>query len=62
LIAIRQLKGSHTGENQAEIIIEVIKDYNLQHKIGFFVTDNAPNNDIAIDAVLTHFFPKWTKL
>jgi hypothetical protein len=58
LIAIRQLRGAHTGENQVEIIIEVIKDYNLQQKIGYFITDNAQNNDIAIEAVLTYFFPK----
>ena len=54
LLAIRQ---PHTGENQAEIIIEVIKDFKLQKHIGYFITDNAPNNDTAIAFVLEHFLP-----
>jgi hypothetical protein len=29
LFVIRQLKGPYIGKNQAEIIIKVIKDYNL---------------------------------
>jgi hypothetical protein len=57
LIAIRQLKGPHTGENQAEIIIEVIKDYKLGKHIGYFITDNASNNNTAIQFVLEHFYP-----
>lgn len=63
LLAIRQLEGPHTGENQAEIIIQVIEDYGIgasttSPQIGYFVTDNATNNDTAIDIVLLHFFPQ----
>lgn len=29
--------------------------------IGYFVTDNAPNNDTAIEALLKHFFPGMTE-
>jgi hypothetical protein len=60
-LAIRQLRGSHSGENQAEIIIEVIKDYDLGSRIGYFVTDNAYNNDTAIEIVVAHFFRSWTE-
>ncbi len=60
LLAIRQLKGPHTRENQAEIIIEVIKEYELGARIGYFVINNALNNDIAVDAILKHFFPAMT--
>ena len=57
LIAIRQLKGPHTGENQAEIIIQVIQEFHLHKHVGYFVTDNASNNDTAIDIVVAYFFP-----
>jgi hypothetical protein len=58
LIAIRQLRGPYTGENQAEIIIKVIEDYKLNKHIRYFITDNALNNDTAIQLVLEHFFPQ----
>ena len=45
------------GENQAEIIIQVIEEFKLGKHIGYFVIDNATNNDPAIDIVLKHFFP-----
>ncbi len=57
LIAVRELHGPHSGENQAEVIIQVIKDYALECKIGYFVTDNATNNDTAIDIVLKTLLP-----
>ena len=59
LIAIRRLLGNHTGENQAQLLIRVInEDYDIpQDNIGFFVTDNAANNDTCIDAVMAAFFP-----
>lgn len=35
----------------------MIKDYELQDNIGYFVTDNATNNDTAIDIVLADLMP-----
>jgi hypothetical protein len=43
------------------VIIQVIKDYNLGSRIGYFVTDNAYNNDTAIEIVVGHFFPHMTE-
>lgn len=40
----------------------MIKDFELQDKIGYFITDNATNNDSAIDVVLAYFYPKMTKI
>lgn len=59
MIALRQLKGPHTGENQAELILSIIKEFNLQDKIGYFVTDNAKNNDTAIDTIFRTLRPEW---
>jgi hypothetical protein len=58
LLAIRQLRGIYISENQAEIIIEIIIEYNLRSRIRYFITDNTTNNDTAIEAVLKHFFLK----
>jgi hypothetical protein len=52
-------RDTYIGENQAEIIIEIIYKYNLEPYISYFVTNNAINNDTAIKAVLKYFFPKW---
>ena len=35
----------------------MIKDYELQDNIRYFVTDNATNNDTTIDIVLTDLMP-----
>ena len=43
---------THSGENQAEIIIQVIKEFQLEDQIGYFVIDNTSNNDTAIEAIL----------
>ena len=52
LIALRNLNGSHSGANITELLIKIIKKFNIQDFLGYFVTDNADNNDICIDAVL----------
>ena len=54
------MHGPHSGENQAEVIIQVIDEFNIQSRIGYFVTDNAANNDTAIDAVVAYYFPHMT--
>ena len=48
LLAIRELKEEHTGKNIAEKIYAVIKEYSISNKLGYFVMDNASNNDTAL--------------
>ena len=43
--------GSHTGENQAAIVWDVIKEYNLQKRVGYFILDNTSSNDTALQAL-----------
>lgn len=45
----------------AALLLKVIKDYKIGKKVGFFVTDNASSNDVAIDIVLRHLYPLMTK-
>jgi hypothetical protein len=55
LIAMRSIEGPHTGENQAqviaEVIAEVIEDYEIRDQLRYFVTDNAGNNDTVINSL-----------
>ncbi|XP_044720143.1 transposase-like protein [Hirsutella rhossiliensis] len=42
---------SHTGENIASQVAEVITSFEIQDKIGYFTLDNAENNDTAMRAL-----------
>jgi hypothetical protein len=57
LLALRCLYGEHSGENQAELLADVLKDYELTDKIGYFVTDNASNNNTTINILLCNIQP-----
>jgi hypothetical protein len=48
LIALRNLRGSHSRENIATLLIEIIKDFEIEDLLGYFVIDNTEFNDIYI--------------
>jgi hypothetical protein len=45
LLGMKRLFGPKSGENQAELVIEVIKKYKLESRLGFCIMDNAGDND-----------------
>ena len=47
-MALKELKDEHSGENQALVLIKVIKDYGIASKLGYFMMDNATTNDTMI--------------
>jgi hypothetical protein len=51
VLALRELDGEHTGANQAKEVMEVINDYGIASKVGYFVMDNASNNDTLIECL-----------
>lgn len=51
VLALKELNGAHSGKNQAASIMEVINDYGIASKVGYFVMDNASNNDTMIEAL-----------
>jgi hypothetical protein len=57
LIGLRRLKGSHSGKNIAEVIMPVLKSFQLDSNLGFFIADNAGSNDTAIRAILRDLDP-----
>jgi hypothetical protein len=44
-LAIKQLRGSHTGENMAAVLCEVAQDFGIAPMMGFCNADNASPND-----------------
>jgi hypothetical protein len=45
LLAIREVHGEHTGLNIADIMYPVMKEYDIQTRFWFYISDNATNND-----------------
>jgi hypothetical protein len=41
VLAVRELQGNHGNENQAAVVADVLVDYEIEDKLGFFVGDNA---------------------
>lgn len=42
------MKGPYTGENQAGYVMKAIVDFGITSKLGYFMLDNASNNDTLI--------------
>ena len=48
VLALRELDGLHTGENQSQLVMRVIEEYGVASKVGYFMMDNAENNETMI--------------
>jgi hypothetical protein len=48
LLGMPKLDGPHTGENICEAFWHVLNEYNLFHRVGYFMLDNASSNDTAL--------------
>lgn len=51
LLGLRRLLGAHSGVNMAEQVVKVIQDYEVTDKVGYFVLDNATNNNTCLEEV-----------
>ena len=56
-LALRQLKGEHSGINIAQVVFNVVGEYKIKSQIGYFVLDNASNNNITVNLILRTFYP-----
>ena len=45
ILALRELDGPHTGENQSQLVKKVIEKNGIASKVGYFMMDNAENNE-----------------
>ena len=57
LLAFRRIYRSHSGDNQAAIILEVLNKYGISNNTGYFVCDNASSNDSAVAIVVKALKP-----
>ena len=50
----------HTGKDIASVLIDVIKDYEIEKKLGIFMSDNVGENDLATKYTLEVIDPAET--
>lgn len=62
MAAMREVSGRHTGANLAEVVLEVIKEWEIQDNLGYFMMDNANNNDTMLKDVAIGNLPLLYKL
>ena len=53
VLSLRELEGQHTSANQAGLIFSVLEEYGILSKVGYFMMDNASNNDTMIEELST---------
>lgn len=54
LLALRRIEGTHSGQNVAEVVLDILRKYQI-HRLGYFVCDNASSNDTAILGILKSY-------
>jgi len=53
LLELKEIDGRHTGENLAKCIAQVFNDFGLPlERIGWYILDNAINNDTAVESLI----------
>jgi len=51
IIVLRSLEGSHPGSNMAKVIMEILRKYGVEVKLGYIMGDNATNNASLVRAL-----------
>ena len=60
VLALREVEGEHSGENIGDVLLQVIKDYKITDRVGYFMSDNASVNDVCVDFVLRAVYPRMS--
>ena len=55
LLGLPYVKGRHSGATQGEIVSTIIREYKLADRVGFFMLDNASNNDSTVAYLAEQF-------
>ena len=56
VLGLPQLHGRHSGENIAHIVRETLQIFDIdESRLGYFVLDNATNNDTAVNALAPQY-------
>jgi hypothetical protein len=62
MIALKRLYEAHSGENMGSLLIEIINDFDLKDRLGYFITDNVSSNDTCVHYILISLFPDLSKI
>jgi hypothetical protein len=54
ILGLREIEGVHTGENLCTVLVEILSEYQIWTKLGYFVLDNAANNDTMLESFARH--------
>ena len=54
-IALRELKAAHSGANMAQIFWDVLNEYRITNKAGYWVMDNDSRNDMLLKELSPRF-------
>ena len=46
-----KVEGTHEGKNLASVVLKVLDEWGVVLKLGFFVMDNATNNDTMMEKI-----------
>ena len=60
-LSLSRLYGGHSGENVAAHVVPILRDWEIDGRIGHFVTDNEPSNGTTIDHILAAIDPTYKK-
>ena len=61
IIALKRLHEAYSGENMGFLLIEIINDFDLKERLGYFITDNVSSNDTCVYHILISLFPDLTE-
>lgn len=61
LLALTRQSGAHSGENLAATLLRVVKEWEIQDRIGTLVSDNALSNDTCTGVFFRQINPAFTK-
>ena len=51
VLALKDIIGDHSGENLSKAVLMVVQEWGITSNLGFFVMDNASNNDTMMRAL-----------
>jgi hypothetical protein len=59
VLALRELDGKHSGHNIAICVMQVINDYGIASKVGYFIMDNTDNNNTMMEALSIRMYNQF---
>ena len=54
-LGLREIQGAHSGKNQAIIVNDIIEDFQINDRLGYFILDNASSNNTMVKEVAKKF-------